>query len=186
MKTSFLNFQICNELCLNRREVLINWSSSKTVEKAFSFVLLCVARRFQTTRIHNFLAWYIVAKLHWLTQAFSPALRVVWWINGVFKDELRIREKKIYFTGSVLFFSKITFLNIFCCEITSKTHKMKKKIKRVVILDIQVIIMCKALKNETTAPDHYVVSQNWKWRGLHWRILNTIFRVFWSNFLTLF
>lgn len=37
---------------------------------------------------------------------------------------------------------------------------MKKKIKRVVILDIQVISMCKALKNETRAPDHYVVSQN--------------------------
>lgn len=63
MKTSFLNFQICNELCLNRREVLINSSSRKKGKKAFLFVLLCSARRYETTRIHNLVAWYIVAKL---------------------------------------------------------------------------------------------------------------------------
>lgn len=109
MKTSFLNFQICNELCLKRREVLINWSSRKTVEKAFLFVLLCVARRYQTTRIHNFLAWYIVAKLPWLTLAFCPVLRVVWWINGVFKGKLRLREKRFSSYAAIYSFSKRNF-----------------------------------------------------------------------------
>lgn len=114
MKTSVLNFQICNELCLNRREVLINWRvRGKQTRNPFLFVLLFVARWCKTTRIYNSLAWYIVAKVFLINSRFLSVLQVVWWTNGALMANYR-RVKRVSPKKTALRSFRTTFFQLFC------------------------------------------------------------------------